>query len=780
MSNSWCNLSLGVDENPRVNMAISGANYNQPYELPTMSTTLKGGAKVGEGLAIDENEQLNIEDGAITPAKLDNGAVTTNKLSDGAVTVAKLNASVLNMIDNFPTVGNGLQLANDNLSVKLGAGLEFDGNGYTIIDGSIATVSELSAEADTRANADDVLNARIDTIIAGYDDDPNKDSELVDIRTGENGIVYASAGDAVRGQVSDIKDDIDVAQEAVFDIEEMTPYQTTASYKLNAAGLAIYDASYELVKYAVNAGSAYHLELSADSAGVYLFQDNHTSVPGQSAGTNTYLVGEVGTTATDKTVIAPSGAYYLITSKLKTNNTNSVKSYKKLIDSDEYSQIVCGKNMIGTDKSIYYPVKELHTGDVLTFSTSDGQGSAKSVAIYFFDKNKTQLGYWSLGTGNRTRTVTLPAKLNGTRYLKLGVDTSSQPVQVEMGGTATTYEPYYGNTKFLYENALAATPETISSQSFNAAFHVGATDFSVKCTEFSSLMYGDAIADVTAPSDCESFLFFTDPHLCEFSEWQNRCQEYIAQIQKYYNSTPTTFCLCGGDWLGNSDLPATACFKLGYIDGFMHSMFDNCYMLVGNHDTNYQGKLTPESSTYTTRLSNQSIVDLWYRGGKAYYEFHGANTRFFCFDTGIENQQIGSYGYEQAEWFANKLLTNTDSHIALAVHILYYNLANLYVQPLTQTLLDIAQAFNNRSTITVNGNSYNFSNCSGTIEFLISGHTHEDGNAVINGIPCIVTANVRHDESVGPTFDLILVNYSDSVINMVRVGDGNNRTVNLA
>lgn len=110
MSNSWANLSLGVDENPRVNMAISGANYNQPYELPTMSTTLKGGAKVGEGLAIDENEQLYIEDGAITTAKLDDGAVTNQKLADGAVTSDKIDASVIDLfkgnVKAFDTVAD--------------------------------------------------------------------------------------------------------------------------------------------------------------------------------------------------------------------------------------------------------------------------------------------------------------------------------------------------------------------------------------------------------------------------------------------------------------------------------------------------------------------------------------------------------------------------------------------------------------------------------------------------------------------------------------------------
>ena len=350
---------------------------------------------------------------------------------------------------------------------------------------------------------------------------------------------------------------------------------------------------------------------------------------------------------------------------------------------------------------------------------------------------------------------------------------STAIVPSDFDSTVTISRPYA---------AGAVTVQNVLEQSFNSAYHIGATDFATKCQQFSTLMYGDTMGDVDAPSDIESFLFFTDPHLAESSGWENLCMEFIAQIQKYYNSTPTSFCLCGGDWLGNNDLPAEACFKMGYIDGFMHSMFDNCYMLVGNHDTNYQGKLTPESETWTTRLSDQSIRDLWYRGGNAYYEFMGASTRFFCFDTGIEAQALSAndnYGYEQANWFASKLLTNTVEHIALAAHILYYDSSN-NMQPLTQLVLSIAQEFNTRGSISVDGTPYNFSECTGTVEFLIAGHMHSDGTATISGIPCIMTTWVRDNESYGPTFDLVLVDYDAGEIKTVRVGDGSDRTISLA
>lgn len=447
-------------------------------------------------------------------------------------------------------------------------------------------------------------------------------------------------------------------------------------------------------------------------------------------------------------------------------------------DIDEVRQVSVCKNLVGNAQGEYYPIPKLHVGDKLTFSTSDGLPVAMAATVVdFYDKDRNRLDYYALDIGQVTRTITVQSRFADAVFIGLRAVKAAQPIQVEFGPTATEYVPYFGNAKYLNEYRLDS--QDVAARTFNAAYHTGAVDFATKCQQFSALMYGDSIADVDAPSDCESFLFFTDTHFTTDA----MCQEYIAQIQKYYNSTPTTFCLNGGDWLNQNDLPAEACFKLGYIDGFMHSMFDNCHMLVGNHDTNYQGKLTPESAMYTTRLSEQSIIDLWYRGGKAYYEFDGASTRFFCFDTGIENEALtahDNYGYEQAQWFVDKLTTNTATHVAIALHILWYdNITSQSMQPLAQLVLDIAKAFNDRSSITVNGTSYSFANASGKVEFLIAGHTHRDAETTINGIPCFMSDNVQRDNSYGPTFDLVLVDYSNSVIKMVRVGYGQDRTIAL-
>lgn len=299
-------------------------------------------------------------------------------------------------------------------------------------------------------------------------------------------------------------------------------------------------------------------------------------------------------------------------------------------------------------------------------------------------------------------------------------------------------------------------------------------DVKAKADEYSALLNDSSVV--------ENYLFMTDQHYGE-SDGNDMNTElmrkHINIIEKFYNSTPTDFVLSGGDWLNKGDTKEQACAKLGFIDGIMNAKFRKYYPILGNHDTNNQGIAYEGAAAYSGVLSNETIANLWFRNwGKNYYDFQTARVHWIILDTQHDfAPKMNEYKWQQVAWLGERLKSNSYSNVVIAFHIYWQQESNNEISPITDNALNMSAAFNNKTTITLNGVTYDFSQTQGIVRCAICGHSHKDFNLIHNGIPVIATDRIGSSEI--PTFDLVCLDFTNKKFKSIRVGNGENRIIDI-
>ena len=347
-----------------------------------------------------------------------------------------------------------------------------------------------------------------------------------------------------------------------------------------------------------------------------------------------------------------------------------------------------------------------------------------------------------------------------------------------------------------------ASPDNLLKGTFNSAYALDVLDYAI---------LEQYCAKIRGKETIENFLFFTDPHVTPNSRYETMTElvrdKYISTLQKYYNSLPMDYCICGGDWLNFRHTPDEAAALLGYADAFMRKLFKNYYPLFGNHDNN---PYYPDSSqsSWVNALSYDTIRNLMFReNGNPYYSFDGLHTKFYMLNTGVSfiktmtdatYPQLLGDRWAQVDWLANKFLTDDAAHSIIAMHIYangsneeqWHSSATGYgsngIHDLGKNVKQLAIAYNNRQSITLNGHTYNFANCTGQIMFIICGHTHWDyvdttGEIPIISVTCLEGGYKVNGESVyalKPTFDCCMADLDGNALYMTRVGAGVSRIIN--
>lgn len=287
-----------------------------------------------------------------------------------------------------------------------------------------------------------------------------------------------------------------------------------------------------------------------------------------------------------------------------------------------------------------------------------------------------------------------------------------------------------------------------------------------------------------------TFLFFTDPH------WYNPTikggtatrEKAFNTLEYVYNRTCLHSIICGGDWLTHSDI-SKAIGDTSSIAGITKAKFgNNYYPIYGNHDNNYQGNDGQGGSQGSGTINEGTLINTTFaRFGSKYYSFEQPNsTEVYVFDTGTDwVPTMDEYRWEQFDWYANRLLNNTKEHIIIALHILTNQELNqiesegLSTQMLAEYVLQVSQAFNNKTTYTANGKHYDFSNAKGIVSFMICGHSHFDYNLTHKDIPIIMTRDAQTNGSETPAFDMCIVDYQNKQLKTFRIGTGSNRVITI-
>ena len=468
------------------------------------------------------------------------------------------------------------------------------------------------------------------------------------------------------------------------------------NYGLDPDGTSVYNTQMNLLKFAVTAGDRVLIKVVQPPLykGAWQWQ-SESNVP--ETGTNPYLIGETGLTATYAEVVAPSGANWLIISAVKTDTVSGAYISEPI---DNIGRINFAMSNGLTQRVTPYQVAAGYR------LIADGRCEAN--ANYKLVKFRTSPGrpYYLRGYTD-----------GGVLYQfqsSPGVSVSSSaaigtPVSVSTEGMVTPPGSGYYLIMSVPAQDNVSGIYTINDRDLMLP------DYWQTYLEETGFPKLDA-NKLTVGNHGVSFVFITDQHT------EQKAGNLIHAVCRRVHGE---MLVNGGDLINGSSDKA---YQVGLIRGLMDAVpGETQYTIRGNHD----GNMNYDNASAVNRITDGEFYALTVApyehdvvsDGNLYYYRDNTNQkiRFIFLDTGEPDTAVISDA--QIEWMTSRITElSSDWTVVIFAHQVYTSLNNI-----DPSGTKISNALNS-----LTGGAH--------VACIVSGHTHKDQSYTTDGgVPIIIT-----------------------------------------